>query len=250
MAGLSEIQAIELFHVAFLDALSKRVDPGRFVLKGGVNLRYFFGSIRYSEDIDLDSALAPYLTKEKVEGVLDSGSLPILLRTHGVAVVRHTNPKLTATTQRWKVALAVPGIADPVPTKIELSARKGEGEFALEQIPAPVVAPYGLRPPTVQHYTGDTPAVQKILALKGRGETQARDVFDLELLLRRRALAAGVLDPAALEDAASRALELPYAAFRDQVLPFLDPDGAELYEGEDAWTQIQTFVASALEAAR
>ena len=249
MSDLSEIQAIELFHIAFLDALSKRVDPGRFVLKGGVNLRYFFGSVRYSEDIDLDSALAPYLAKEKVEGVLDSGALPILLRTRGVAVARHTNPKLTETTQRWKVALAVPGIADPVPTKIELSARKGEGESALEQIPAPVVAPYALRPPSVQHYTGDTPTVQKILALKGRGETQARDVFDLELLLRRRALAAGALDRSTLKDAADRALALPYAAFRDQVLPFLEPAAAELYD-ESSWAQIQTFVAGALEAAK
>jgi hypothetical protein len=45
-------------------------------------------------------------------------------------------------------------------------------------------------------------------------------------------------------------MELPYAAFRDQVIPFLEPDAVELYDSEEAWAQIQTFVADALEAAK
>ncbi len=251
MNTLTRAQAIELFHIAFLDVLSKRLDAGRFVLKGGANLRYFFGSIRYSEDVDLDTdGLAAYLVREKVESILDSGPLPILLRTRGMAVVEHTNPKSTDTTQRWKVAVAVPGLADPVRTKIEFSARDSDGEYELDSIPADVVAPYALRPPSVQHYIGDTPAEQKILALEGRNETQARDVFDLDLLLRRRPLPAGTLDPSVLDGAANRAMELPYAAFRDQVIPFLEPEAVELYADQAAWVQIQTFVADALEAAK
>ena len=251
MDTLTRAQATELFHIAFLDVFSKRLDVSRFVLKGGANLRYFFGSIRYSEGIDLDTGeLAAYLVREKVEAILDSGPLPILLRTRGMAIVEHTNPKLTETTQRWKVAVAAPGLPDPVRTKIEFSARDGHGEYELDSIPADVVAPYALRPPSVQHYVGDTPTEQKILALEGRSETQARDVFDLDLLLRRRPVPAGTLDPTILEGAASRAMELPYAAFRDQVIPFLEPDAVELYESEEAWAQIQTFVAEALETAR
>lgn len=251
MDTLTRAQAIELFHIAFLDVLSRRLDAGRFVLKGGANLRYFFGSIRYSEDIDLDTdGLAAYLVQEKVEAILDSGPLPILLRTRGMVVVEHTNPKSTETTQRWKIAVAVPGLSDPVRTKIEFSARSSDREYELDPIPAGVVAPYALRPPSVQHYIGDTPAKQKILALEGRNETQARDVFDLDLLLRRRSLPVGTLDPAVLDGAANRAMELPYAAFRDQVIPFLEPEAVELYDDEAAWMQIQTFVADALEAAR
>jgi hypothetical protein len=53
MERLSDAQIIELFHVAFLDVLSKRVDLSRYVLRGGANLRYFFGSLRYSEGFDL-----------------------------------------------------------------------------------------------------------------------------------------------------------------------------------------------------
>lgn len=61
--------------------------------------------------------------------------------------------------------------------------------------------------------------------LEGRSETQARD-------------------------AAYRALRLPFAALRDQVLPFLEPDVVELYDTEAAWEQMQTFVAEKLEEAQ
>jgi len=53
-----------------------------------------------------------------------------------------------------------------------------------------------------------------------------------------------------LADAADRALQLPFAAFRDQVLPFLEPGAAELYDAEGAWEQMQTFVAGKLEEAK
>ena len=55
MADLDQRQIVELFHVAFLDVLSLKLEQTRYVLKGGANLRYFFGSPRYSEDIDLDA---------------------------------------------------------------------------------------------------------------------------------------------------------------------------------------------------
>jgi hypothetical protein len=251
MAELSNAQITELFHLAFLDVLSKRLDPARYVLKGGANLRYFFASVRYSEDIDLDiSGEAPWGLEDKVDAVLDSGALKILLRVGDLSIVEFSKPKQTATTRRWKVGVGVSGRAEIVRTKIEFSNRDSEGEYRLEPIPSDVVAPYALRSPSVQHYTEDAPTEQKIRALAGRSETQARDVFDLDLLLRRRPLAAGSLDAQVLSEAGDRALQLPYAAFRDQVLPFLEPDALELYEGEAAWEQMQTFVAGQLEQAR
>jgi len=53
---LRNAQVVEVFHIAFLDVLSSRLDPARYVLKGDANLRYFSESVRYSEDIDLDIA--------------------------------------------------------------------------------------------------------------------------------------------------------------------------------------------------
>jgi len=44
----------EGFHVVLLSALAERLQGRDWVLKGGTNLRLYFGSIRFSEDIDLD----------------------------------------------------------------------------------------------------------------------------------------------------------------------------------------------------
>jgi hypothetical protein len=51
MPELRDAQVVELFHLAFLQVLQARLDQARYVLKGGANLRYFFDSVRYSEDI-------------------------------------------------------------------------------------------------------------------------------------------------------------------------------------------------------
>ncbi len=251
MELLSSAQIVEFFHVAFLDALSRRLDPARYVLKGGANLRYFFGSLRYSEDIDLDvNGVPPWRLGEKVDSVLGSGAMSALLRVGGLEVAEFSSPKQTETTLRWKVAIEAPGRSGPVRTKIEFSNRNGERRYLLEPIPSRIVEPYALRPPTVQHYTEEVATTQKVEALAKRSEAQARDVFDLDLLLRRKSLPAGSVDPRVLTDAADRASQLSFAAFRDQVLPFLEPDAVELYDTESAWEQMQTFVAETLEGAR
>jgi len=244
---LGDAQIVELFHVSFLDALSRRLKPERYVLKGGVNLRFFFGSARYSEDIDLDSLGVPVFNLEKkVDDLLTAGSLRLLLRAAGVSVADSTKPKQTKTTQRWKIALAAPNRDEPIRTKIEFSRRGASQGHRLEAIPARVVEPYALRAPSVQHYSGDVPARQKVAALAQRSETQARDVFDLDLLLRRQPFPAGSLSEQLLRAAADRALELPFDAFSGQVLPFLEPDAVELYDAA-AWEQMQAFVANKLE---
>jgi hypothetical protein len=52
--GYSNRQYVELFHLLFLRQLASGEDRSLIALKGGCNLRFFFGSIRYSEDMDLD----------------------------------------------------------------------------------------------------------------------------------------------------------------------------------------------------
>lgn len=251
MDSLANAQVVELFHIAFLDVLSRRLDPTRYVLKGGANLRYFFGSLRYSEDIDLDIVQpTPMNLESKIDGVLASPALSALLRVGGIEVAAISKPKQTETTRRWKVAVAAPGFRNPLRTKIEFSGRNGDPRYRLESLPGSVVAPYALRPPSVQHYVEDAPAQQKAAALAGRSETQARDVFDLDLLLRRRPLPPGSLAPQLVAAATDQALRLPFAAFRDQVLPFLEPGVLELYDSEATWEQIRVFVAEGLEKAQ
>lgn len=246
---LSGVQLVELFHVSFLEALSRRLDPSRYVLKGGASLRFFFGSVRYSEDIDLDLLGVPaWSLEKKVDALLEKGPLGLLLRPAGVAVAEFSKPKQTDTTQRWKIALQAPDRKQPIRTKVEFSHRKAAAEFRLEVVPSQIVEPYALRAPSVQHYTGAVPTEQKVEALAGRSETQARDVFDLDLLLRRKSLPPGSVDRGTVEAAIGRALELPFDAFRDQVLPFLEPEATEIYD-RTAWEQVQTFVAGKLEEA-
>ncbi|HEX5927899.1 MAG TPA: nucleotidyl transferase AbiEii/AbiGii toxin family protein [Solirubrobacterales bacterium] len=251
MATLSGPQATEFFHVAFLDVLSRRLESDRYALKGGANLRYFFGSVRYSQDIDLDVEGVPaWRLNEKIEALLSSPQLAILLRGNQLEMVERSNPKRTDTTQRWKIGLTASGHAELIRTKVEFSYRGAGGARRIEPVPRRIVEPYALRSPLVPHYVEDAPTEQKVLALAGRSETQARDVFDLDLLLRRSPLASGALDSRVLAVAVERAMQLPYAAFHDQVLPFLEVGAVELYEGEAAWEQMQAFVAERLEEAR
>jgi predicted nucleotidyltransferase component of viral defense system len=251
MPPLRDAQLIEFFHLAFLQVLQTRLDQSSYVLKGGANLRYFFESVRYSEDIDLDAGgIESWALTEKIDGVLTSPAIGRLLRSGGLAVESFSKPKQTETTQRWKVSVAASGRREPVRTKVEFSRRNGDERYLLEAVPSDVVAPYALRAPTVMHYTAEAAVEQKAEALAGRSETQARDVFDLDLLLRRQPPIPVKVESFVLERAAERALDLPYAAFRDQVLPFLDPEIAELHSDQAAWEQTQNFVVERLLAAR
>ncbi len=251
MRDFRDAQIIELFHLAFLQVLQARLDQGRYVLKGGANLRYFFDSVRYSEDVDLDITGIPVWTlAEKVDSILTSPTIGAVLRSSGCSVEDFTKPKQTETTRLWKISIAVTGRRQAVRTKIELSNRNGDSRHVLEPVATRIVAPYALRAPTVQHYTAEAATEQKVRALAGRSQTQARDVFDLDLLLRRATLQAGCVEPRVLAAAAERGLELPFQAFRDQVLPFLDPEITELYDTPASWEQMQLFVTDKLLDAR
>lgn len=246
--ALSQAQTIEYFHLAFLAVLRTRLDEGRYVLRGGANLRYFFGSVRYSEDVDLDVSGVPgWKLEEQVDKVLSSDALRIVLRAVGMSVQSDevTKPKQTETTRRWKIPLATTGPGRTVRTKVEFSNRNGEHRFVLEAVPDEIVRPYAMRPPSVQHYRFGPATEQKVYALAGRPETQARDVFDLDLLLRRAPLGEGAVPSDVRVAAAEAGLALPYEAFEDQVRPFLDPPVAALYDTA-AWVQMQEHVVGEL----
>ena len=160
-------------------------------------LRYFFNSHRYSEDIDFDVVAGEaWKLSDVVDETIEGPALSGILRTIGIRVAHTNKQKQTSTTQRWKLLLATPAIKQPVSTKIEFSRRNGDDRLLLEAVPERVVAPYGLRPPTIQHYTAAPATEQKIRALAGRTETQARDVFDLDLLFRPHP---GAVEPGALD---------------------------------------------------
>jgi predicted nucleotidyltransferase component of viral defense system len=242
-------QIIEYFHLAFVDVLRTNLDVGRGVLKGGANLRYFFNSPRYSEDIDFDvcGLEADWRFEEQVDKTVGGDALARLLRSAGIAVDPDgvSKPKQTPTTRRWKILLAAQGQAEKIRTKIEFSSRNGETRFQLAPVPGDVVAPYALRPPAVQHYLLEPATEQKVAALALRTETQARDVFDLDMLLRRGGLKEEAVAEGMRERAAEAALALTWTDFQTQVVPFLDPAVVDLYD-QGAWNTMQAYVAEEL----
>ncbi|MDA8067806.1 MAG: nucleotidyl transferase AbiEii/AbiGii toxin family protein [Actinomycetota bacterium] len=239
-------KAIECFHLAFLAALRTKVPQDWYVLKGGSNLRYFYGSQRYSEDIDLDVVVrSPQSLEDGVDGALKL--VLAIVRASGIAIDLEAvrKPKQTDTTRRWKVPLIVPGFPEPVRTKVEFSNRNGERRYKLETVPAQVASPYGIAPPLVQRYMPPAAVKQKVLALALRNETQARDVFDLDLLFRGHRWSSDDVAAEVRADAADAAAALTFDVFKDQVLPFLDSEVAVLYD-EYAWDGMQTSVIEEL----
>ena len=120
MAASSPIQAIEAFHLAFLRVLETRLRRNAWIVKGGVNLRAWFGSPRYSEGMDVDVlGVGAHSLGQSVDKLLASAPFLGLLRTQGLTVVRVTKLKQTDTTQRWKLEIRTPAAAVPLHTKVE-----------------------------------------------------------------------------------------------------------------------------------
>jgi predicted nucleotidyltransferase component of viral defense system len=246
-------QAIEIFHLLFLRAFGSRVDKALFALKGGCNLRFFFRSIRYSEDMDLDiHTMAVGTLRSNVDRLLEAPPFLQALRAQGLGIARTTQPKQTATTQRWKLTLRIDESGAEVPTKIEFSRRCLDDPKTVEPVDATIIRAYRLYPVIVQHYALQAAFAQKIAALALREQVQSRDVFDLKLLID----AGGDEPPLAaaaaahLDAAIDNALAIDYDAFAGQVLAFLDPEYQDHYRDKRAWSALQYQVVCALEALR
>jgi len=249
---LSSRATVELFHLVFLRALvAKGEDKARCALKGGCNLRFFFGSVRYSEDIDLDvTSIGRETLKNKVDRLLRSPLVLAPLKSKGVEVVDVSAPKQTETTQRWKAGLHVDG-GLPIRTKIEFS-RRGTLEGAkFERVDAEALRPYGLPPFLATHYATPAAIAQKIHALAGRTEPQARDVFDLNALFARAdggALSLSDTDRAWLPKAIEHASGISFDEYRSKVVAYLEPEQAELYEAREHWALMLETVVERLES--
>lgn len=253
--ALTVRQSTELFHLVFLRALfAKGEDKGLIALKDGCNLRFYFGSVRYSEDMDLDVVvIARDTLKNRVDRLLKSPAVTAPLKTYGLIIVETSAPKQTETTQRWKVGLQRAGDELPIRTKVEFSRRDAIKGAKYEVTDREVLRPYALTPMLATHYTTAMAIRQKLHALAARTEPQARDVFDLSLLLARPDAAEFALDDDAkkwLDDAIDHAMGLSFDEYASKVVAYLDPSHAEVYAGREAWAAMQEDVVVRLEALR
>ncbi|MBI3508729.1 MAG: nucleotidyl transferase AbiEii/AbiGii toxin family protein [Chlamydiia bacterium] len=239
------VQYIEFFHLLFLEHLGRKLDKRLYALKGGCNLRFFLGSIRYSQDIDLDVKTVRVATLQKiVQTILGSQSFVMMLQSRGLEITQSSEPKQTETTQRWKIQLQT-GAGLTLPTKIEFSRRGLESPVEFESIDPMVLTPYRLPPLFVPHYGPVTAFQQKIKALALRTETQARDVWDLFHLIN--AYTMQKLGSEYLRKACENACNIHFADFKDQVLAFFPSELQSRYNAK-MWEDIQLKVIEHLEA--
>jgi predicted nucleotidyltransferase component of viral defense system len=252
VSALTSRQTVELFHLVFARALFAGLkDKSLLAIKGGINLRFYFDSMRFSEGLDLDVAkMAKGTLENRVDRLLESPALISPLKSRGVIVKDVAKPKQTNTTQRWKVGLSIPTTGLEERTKIEFSRRDELAASALDPVQASIANAYSIPTFLANHYRTTEAARQKIHALAERTEPQPRDVFDLHLLLAR-ADAPKKLDAEAttwIARAIANATDLDYDAFTALVIAYLEPAHASIYSSREAWEAMQLDVVTKLEA--
>ena len=242
----------ELFHLLFLEHLSKRCAQNLFALKGGCNLRFYFKSIRYSEDIDIDVHTVSVMTlQSNVRKILKSKAFIDTLRSRDIEIAATSEPKQTQTTQRWKIALRLQGIGREFQTKVEFSRRDETTGATIQPIDPDIIGHYKLYPIHFFHYTREQAISQKITALIGRSQTQARDVFDLSLLSREgRNAMAQPLSPEKVDKAYEHLQSLSFDDFKAQVIAFLMPEYLRYYDNAAVWKELVANVTDMIRGSR
>lgn len=252
MCKVNLYSKIEIFHLILLRYLEHLLPKGSYALKGGCNLRFFLGSIRYSEGIDLDVwEIPPDKLQERVDKLLVSKDFKMALAAQQIELTNLGAHKQTTTTQRWKMALQVAALSSALPTKIEFSRREKQEKEAIEisQVSSTLTATYNLPPLIATHYKASAAFAQKLKALLVRRETQARDIFDLHHLAQMGAKpdwskAQLLAQQSALVD---RILALDFPIFSSQVVAFLSPDYQVFYQHSEKWEEIQLNLIHYLE---
>ena len=250
---LSLLQFREVFHLEFLRELVRKIPASAFVLKGGSNLRFFFGSIRYSEDMDLDAGgITVEKLKERTLAILDSKLLLSKLRSFGIEEVIPPDmryAKQTQTVQRFKIHL-ITSAGEDFFTKVEFSRRGFDTPRRSEAVEPSVLAQYYLPPLIVPHYLAEAAARQKFRALLSRRHTEARDIFDLYVLSPRISDQKKQFKKPPhkeLEEMRERIYSVEYRQYCDQVLSFLSEEDRAHYSSRSVWDEIRLTAISLLE---
>lgn len=257
---LTPLEIREAVHVTLLRRLVERLPEG-LRLKGGVNLRLYYGSVRYSEDMDLDAAPRH---RNKLQGVLTRIiEDPAYRRELDVLGIEGITPNAVQPGTgdaglKFKLQAFAAGV--PYHTKVEISFRETSPAAWAEAAAIPEVtqARYGCPGFSVARYEHAAAVVQKVNALATRSSVQARDIFDLDWLLDegrfpgRRSAAAKQLRAwhrqETLETATSRCLVIGDDQYRDQVESYLDAEARARFAGR--WDEMRLRVHALLDSVR
>jgi hypothetical protein len=187
--------------------------------------------------------------------ILEDASFLRGLRVFDIDAIEVNDPanaKHTETTQRFGCSL-VRGSGVHLPTRVEFSRRSDDpGDTAAsELLDATIARPYRKLAFRCRHYNGSAAVVQKIQALAGRAAPQARDVYDLGLLIRGghfdAASSDGVLDGAPVQQAIDCLLALHWQDYEGQVVEYLDAGSRAEFANRKAWVALQNGVFETLQ---
>lgn len=249
----SSLQIREIFHLEFLRFFVKKIKPVCYSLKGGVNIRFFFKSIRYSEDIDFDVyKIKLHELRDIVMAVLKANNFVTGLKSFGVKNIILPNistSKQTETTQRFKIHIITSRDEDLF-TKIEFSRRNTAINSVIQPVEIGILRMYKTAPVIVSHYDAKSAILQKINALANRSVVQARDIFDLNLLSSYYSIEQfknEKPDPALLKKAYNNIFTIDFNNFRDTVLIYLSYEDRLIYDNELLWDEIKLKTAKFLE---
>jgi predicted nucleotidyltransferase component of viral defense system len=240
---------MELFHLLFLYQLSRKLDKRLYALKGGCNMRFFFNSPRYSDDIDLDvESITVSVLRDRINSILNSKPFRDILEVRNMEIEHFTEHKQTETTQRWKLGLTVPQIEKPLPTKIEFSRRGLESPIEFKSVSPEIIRMYELSPILANHYSAEATCRQKIKALLLRSSTQARDIFDLYHLLASKVdkldLPEGLRSH--LDKVKDNIFSIDLLVFKSQVISYLESEDQQRFESEEIWDDIRLHVVESI----
>lgn len=242
-------QCVELFHLLFLSQLGWKVDKKLYALKGGCNMRFYFKSIRYSEDMDFDIQIMNKDTLFKnINKLLSAIPFNNILQAQGLEILNTSAPKQTSATQRWKIELKSKHTALPLHTKVEFSRREFEEDTIYESIDSQIIRQYSLLPFMANHYSIKSMFRQKVRALALRGETQSRDIFDLYLLIGSgHHFELDQSTTAMLKVAKSKAEGIAFEDFKGQVVVYLSKDQQKEYDHASVWDVIVKTVITSMD---
>ncbi len=211
-------------------------------------MRFYFGSIRYSEDMDLDvQIIAKDTLRKNVNQILNSSALKTILSVKGIEIDSFSEPKQTDTTQRWKILLNTKHTSLKLPTKIEFSRRHIDKEIKFEPINTFLIQQYSLIPFMTNHYSITAMYNQKIAALAHRSQTQARDIFDLYwLILANKNELKNSESKNTILIAQENAMSVSFDDFKGQVLSYLEYDYQKQYDSKEHWGDILTTVVDSI----
>jgi hypothetical protein len=248
------LQQREVFHIEFLRWFGREVEAKHYALKDGINMRFFFNSLRYSEDMDIDiTELRLEILQDTVMKILSTRSFEDIFKPYGIERVIPpdiTKAKQTETTQRFKIHL-ITFAGEDLFTKVEFSRRGTEKGIVLQSVPNSILRAYKLIPLIVPHYDIQSTIMQKIDAIVSQSTIQARDIFDLYILSSQysdlETTDFEILEKDKIEKAYKNVFMVTFEQFRDTVVSYLPPEEQNIYNTDSSWDEIRLKAASLIE---